>query len=135
MSYKVRRYSRKREAIVKLLMSTDSHPTAEWIYSRLKPDIPDLSLATVYRNLSELKQNGEIQGVAFFGGKERFDGDAKQHTHFLCDCCGKIDDIDFTEQSQSLNTLAESLCSGKIDYHSLVFHGKCKHCIASQSDA
>ena len=44
------RYSPKREAILKCLRSTTCHPSAEWVYTQLKPQIPDLSLATVYRN-------------------------------------------------------------------------------------
>ena len=44
--------SRKRDAILACVCSTDTHPTAEWVYTQLKPDIPDLSLGTVYRNLA-----------------------------------------------------------------------------------
>lgn len=47
-----RKRSKKRDAILSCLCSTDTHPSAEWIYHRLKPQIPDLSLATVYRNLA-----------------------------------------------------------------------------------
>ena len=39
-----KRYSRKRAAIMECLKSTTIHPTAEWIYEQLKPEIPDLSL-------------------------------------------------------------------------------------------
>ena len=45
------RYSRKREAILNAIQSTDCHPSAEWVYQTLKPTHPDLSLGTVYRNL------------------------------------------------------------------------------------
>ena len=51
----VRKHSRKRDAILECLRCTTSHPTAEWIYTQLKPTIPDLSLATVYRNLAMFK--------------------------------------------------------------------------------
>ena len=54
------RYSKKRTAVYDVLSSTKSHPTAEWIYNRLKPEIPDLSLATVYRNLAQLEADGKI---------------------------------------------------------------------------
>ena len=46
----VRKHSRKRDAILECLRCTTSHPTAEWVYNQLKPTIPDLSLATVYRS-------------------------------------------------------------------------------------
>ena len=48
----VRKHSHKRDAILECLRCTTSHPTAEWVYTQLKPTIPDLSLATVYRNLA-----------------------------------------------------------------------------------
>mgnify|MGYP000354531296 CR=1 FL=1 len=51
-----RKHSRKRDAILECLRCTTSHPTAEWVYTQLKPDIPDLSLGTVYRNLAMFRR-------------------------------------------------------------------------------
>lgn len=133
MSEKTRKYSRKREAIRELLMSTQSHPTAEWIFSQLKTEIPDLSLATVYRNLSEMKQNGEIQSVAFWGGKERFDGNTAKHSHFVCDNCGRIDDFHFIRHDEKLDKEAQAHFGGKVDFHNLVFHGTCNECTESSN--
>ena len=59
----VRKHSRKRDAILECLRCTTSHPTAEWVYNQLKPTIPDLSLATVYRNLAMFKAEGTIDSV------------------------------------------------------------------------
>ena len=54
----MRNFSRKRMAILNTLQETTLHPTADWVYARLKPRYPDLSLGTVYRNLkkSSVKQ-------------------------------------------------------------------------------
>ena len=57
------RYSRKREAILNAIQSTDCHPSAEWVYQTLKPTHPDLSLGTVYRNLVLFQQQGLIQSI------------------------------------------------------------------------
>ncbi len=133
MSEKVRKYSRKREAIRSVLAGTKSHPTAEWIFATLKPQIPDLSIATVYRNLSEMKENGEIQSVAFWGGKERFDGNVEKHSHFVCENCGRIDDFDFIMQDTQLDNEAQRHYSGVVNYHTLVFHGTCFDCIQKDS--
>ena len=54
------RYSPKRDAILQCLRSTTCHPSAEWVYSQLKPKIPDLSLATVYRNLARFRAEGAV---------------------------------------------------------------------------
>ena len=47
----MKNYSRQREAILEVLRSTDTHPTANWIYTEVKKTIPNISLGTVYRNL------------------------------------------------------------------------------------
>ena len=83
-----RKRSRKREAILDCLRQTDVHPSAEWVYRRLKPRIPDLSLATVYRNLALFKQEGLICSLGVAQGLERFDGDTSPHVHFICTGCG-----------------------------------------------
>ena len=51
-----KKHSKKRDAILECVRSTTAHPSAEWIYAQLKPQIPDLSLGTVYRNLAAFKQ-------------------------------------------------------------------------------
>lgn len=129
MAERKRKYSRKREAIRAALCETKTHPSAEWIYAKLKPEMPDLSLATVYRNLGEMKQNGEIQSVAFVGGKERFDGCTAQHPHFICDVCGRIDDIEGDALPDLSDAISKMQVNGQINYHSLTFYGVCKNCM------
>lgn len=48
----MRRHSKKRDAILSCIRRSHLHPSAEWIYTQLKPEHPDLSLGTVYRNLA-----------------------------------------------------------------------------------
>ena len=57
------KFSRKREAVLACLRSTTSHPSADWVYQQLKLEYPDMSLGTVYRNLAQCKQRGEIISV------------------------------------------------------------------------
>ena len=83
----IRKRSRKRDAILACVRATTCHPSAEWVYQRLKPTIPDLSLGTVYRNLSMFKDEGLVISVGTVGGLERFDGNTKPHTHFVCARC------------------------------------------------
>ena len=58
------RYSKQREAVYNLLSATDTHPTADWIYAEAKKVIPDISIATVYRNLRELVRNGMAKSIS-----------------------------------------------------------------------
>lgn len=86
------RYSRKREAILNAIQSTDCHPSAEWVYQTLKPTHPDLSLGTVYRNLVLFQQQGLIQSIGVVKGQERFDGvhcpPQSPYLHLLRRCDG-----------------------------------------------
>ncbi len=73
------RHSPKREAILECLRSTTCHPSAEWVYAQLKPRIPDLSLATVYRNLARFRAEGAVQVIGCVDGEDRYDGDPVPH--------------------------------------------------------
>ena len=64
----IQKKSRKRDAILACVCSTDTHPTAEWVYTQLKPDIPDLSLGTVYRNLAMFRREGIIGSAGVVNG-------------------------------------------------------------------
>ncbi len=74
-----KKFSRKREAILTCLHGTTCHPTAEWVYQQLKPQFPDLSLGTVYRNLAAFKAEGVIDSVGVVNGLERYDGNTIPH--------------------------------------------------------
>ena len=89
-----RRQSKKRDAIREILLASYDHPSVEEIYRRLKPDIPDLSLGTVYRNLALFREEGKAMSVATVAGQERFDGRTHPHAHFICEKCGRVDDVD-----------------------------------------
>lgn len=70
-----RKYSKKREAILEALRNTTEHPSAEMLYARLKPEFPDLSLGTVYRNLAMFIRDGDAVSVGTVAGQERYDAD------------------------------------------------------------
>ena len=123
----MKKYSRKREAILEKVRSTDSHPTAEWVYTQLKPDIPDISMATVYRNLSAFVEDGTVVSLGVIGGQEHFDGCVVPHPHFVCSKCGRVIDID-----QRLDPYADSAVREQfqldVTHHELVFYGLCEDC-------
>lgn len=126
---KKRNYSKKREAILKAVCSTKTHPTAEWVYATLKPDYSDLSLGTVYRNLSQLKNDGVIISVGVVNGQERYDGNTAPHTHFVCSECGAVLDVpgDFISEKQILK--AARSCEFQIDSFEVVLKGVCQDCL------
>ena len=85
---------RKRNAILACLRGTTCHPSAEKLYQMLQQEHPDISLATVYRNLALFKSQGIIASVATVGGVERFDGNIEPHVHFICSGCGAVLDVE-----------------------------------------
>lgn len=122
-----KRYSRQRKAILDMLMNTTSHPTAGEIYEAVKKEIPNISLGTVYRNLSELSETGEIKQIDMGDGAERYDGNVKFHGHLLCEKCGKVSDV-FLEYDEGTDKLAQKACGGEITGHDITFYGICEKC-------
>lgn len=86
------RMTNQRIKILEYLRSVKTHPTAEMVYEGVKKDLPAISLATVYRNLNLLAEQGEILKLEI-GGEFRFDGDICSHLHAVCTKCGKVSDI------------------------------------------
>lgn len=124
----MKRYSKKRQAIIDCLASTDEHPSAEWVYNKLKPQFPDLSLATVYRNINELKNEGRISSVGIVFDKERFDANTKPHTHAVCVRCGKIIDVGEVKLPPEVIDSAQKLTEFSISYADLRLVGICEEC-------
>ncbi len=120
-------YSRKRQAIYELMLSTDSHPSAEWIYTSLKPTFPDLSLGTVYRNLKLLEDNGSIKSVTVVDGCERYDARITPHSHFVCKKCGRVIDV---FMSDNVDEIGPTNIDGvkSVDSYNLIFYGICENC-------
>jgi len=123
----MRRKSRQKEIILKVLKNTKSHPTAEGIYTRVKREIPHISLGTVYRNLRLLKEEGDIAELGLAGTLSRFDGDTQPHYHFRCEQCGNVFDVDQPVDKEIDEKIAQKT-GFKITHHRLEFRGLCKDC-------
>ena len=83
------RFSHQRERIYQAVRDSGEHPTAEMVYQSLKPEMPRLSLGTVYRNLHQMAQEGRLTEIQ--GAVVRFDGCTAPHTHLRCLRCGGAD--------------------------------------------
>lgn len=119
---------RKRDAILTCLRRSHVHPSADWVYAQLKPQFPDLSLATVYRNLTLFKEQGLIRSIGTVDGVEHFDGNTAPHAHFVCSHCARVMDIMGLESLPALQMQAEDQVGGRITGASLTFFGLCPDC-------
>lgn len=122
-----RRFSHQRERIYAAVLNSHAHPTAEMVYQRLKPEMPRLSLGTVYRNLRQMAAGGRL--VELSGPVARFDAVIAPHTHFRCTGCGAVLDLDLPYDPALDARAAEQGCI--VTGHSLCFTGLCPQCGAS----
>ncbi len=123
-----KRYSKKRESILKCLKSTTEHPSAEKIYAELKPKHPDLSLGTVYRNLNMLVNEGSVCSVGVVNDKERFDARTEPHVHAICERCGKILDVEDISLPDEMLEAVQKSTGFALTYSRLQFMGLCADC-------
>lgn len=121
------KHSKKRDALIDELCSRYDHPTAEDLYVALKKEIPNLSLGTVYRNLAALCAGNQVMKISV-DGADRYDGNAKEHVHFLCRECGKMTDVFQKNENLPFNSELLNNISGKIESYSLILYGTCGEC-------
>lgn len=119
---------RKRNAILSCLQQTDTHPTAEMVHEMLHEEHPDISLATVYRNLSLFKTQGKIQSLGTVNGKERFDANTDPHVHFICTGCDAVIDLPELSPPEALCSAAAQGVGGQVTACQLSFTGLCGTC-------
>lgn len=119
--------SRKRQRILEILRGTGRHPTADWIYEKLKEEFPNLSMGTVYRNLHILIEQGLVSKIDFGSTFDRFDANVSQHYHFVCERCGSIIDLDL-DIDDSLNDRVSRGTPFEVRRHRVEFYGLCGRC-------
>jgi Fur family peroxide stress response transcriptional regulator len=120
-------FSSKRNAIYNAVCSTTAHPSARTVYEMLKPDIPDLSLGTVYRNIALFKSEGKVNVICNVNGEERIDGNTRPHPHFVCNCCGKVFDVG--ETSLVTDDIRELTKTGyTVESKYILYYGICPEC-------
>lgn len=121
------KYSRQREVIKNFLCTRKDHPTADVVYMNVRQQYPNISLGTVYRNLTLLSDMGEIRRLRIGDGVDHFDADTSPHNHFLCTQCGNVIDLEM-ENIDYIAELAEKNFNGRIDGYTTYFHGLCENC-------
>ncbi len=120
----IERKSKQRDAIINELCSRCDHPTAMELYLSVREVIPNLSLGTLYRNLSQLEENGMVIRLQD-GSNDRFDGNVNPHAHFKCSACGKLYDLmSFKNDSVIFN----DEIINQVSSYSLIAFGKCINC-------
>lgn len=123
--------SKQRDAIITFLQGRKDHPTADTIYHGLRETFPNISLGTVYRNLSLLSDLGMILKLSYGDHPDRFDADVSTHYHFMCKHCGNVSDLEMVS-IEFINEIAGQNFNGKIEGNSTFFFGTCVNCLEEE---
>jgi Fur family peroxide stress response transcriptional regulator len=125
---KTTHHSRQREILYEALCATQAHPTAETLFLTLRTRYPNLSLATVYRNLHILVEEGRALQMPF--ATDRFDARTESHPHFYCLRCDTLFDLPVVPPPDTRR------CVEKLGYavrqEDLIFKGHCPVCAAQE---
>ncbi len=131
------RYSRQRELIIDAVMANGQHPTAQQVYQAVRQESASISLGTVYRNLNQLTEAGELLRIPMHGGKDRFDHETCVHFHLQCARCGALEDVPAEISADMLRLLARirRQTSMTVSPESLQFQGICHTCATKLQEA
>lgn len=127
----IRKRSRQRELIMEFLAGRKDHPTADIVYAGVRRQNPNISLGTVYRNLTLLAESGEVRRIRVGDGVDHFDADISPHYHFVCRECGSVIDLEM-DSIEGITDTAGVNFDGHIEGHVTYFYGTCCNCIKSR---
>ncbi len=121
------KHSKQRDSIMDFLSTRKDHPTADTVYINVRQTFPNISLGTVYRNLTLLADIGEILRIRVGDGVDHFDFDTSPHYHFICSQCGGVSDLDM-KNMDDLTEAAQQNFEGEVEGHVTYFYGRCPNC-------
>ncbi len=122
------RLTPQRLAVLRVLLTSSDHPSAEQVYARLRDDFPGISLGTIYKTAALLIEQGELLEIGFCDGSNRFDAlRPYPHPHLICVRCKSVVDL----QAAAVQGTAEEVERGtgyRIVSQRLDFFGVCPDC-------
>ncbi len=124
----------QREIVLDAVLSLHSHPTAEDIYTHVQTGYPNISRATVYRNLGVLADMGKIRRVSHLDAADRFDHTLAPHYHFRCAACGGVFDVDLPYDGGLLARVPNK-AGFLLQGYDISFTGLCPACAAAAQAA
>lgn len=121
------RLTPQRVELVRLIASSQGHPSAAQLHARIQRQFPTMSHATVYKTLSLLKEMGQVVEIDLHDDS-RYDGNRPHpHPHLVCIQCSKIMDGEEDIDPSAIRKLEQS--SGfKILRTQVMFYGLCPDC-------
>ena len=124
------RNTMQKQIIRRVVHELGNHPSAEQVYQRVVVEYPNISKATVYRNLSQMARAGELKNAGNFAGVTHYDHQCHEHYHFICSKCGRIYDVDACGDLARMFSVPEGF---DMQNYTLSFEGVCKECNQKRS--
>jgi Fe2+ or Zn2+ uptake regulation protein len=123
----IERLTNQKKAILDYLRSTSYHPDAYEVYEKVKKKLPQISLATVYRNLDSMVGKGLIKEIRIKEDRFNYDGVEHHHHHFKCNNCSMVFNIegDIILNYEKIN---ESGVAGLVEEYDIMLRGVCMNC-------
>ncbi len=128
------KHSKQRDMIMAFLMGRKDHPTADTVYMNVRKENPTISLGTVYRNLTQLADIGEIKRLRLGDGIDHFDADTSLHYHFVCSHCGSVIDLEMPS-IEDIIAVADAGFDGAVAGHMTYFYGTCGVCTKAEKQS
>lgn len=117
----------QRYAILRYLVESYSHPTADDIFQALSPQYPSLSVATVYNNLKVFIDAGLVRELTYGDASSRFDADLSDHYHAICTSCGMMVDFEHPPVKE-VEEAAVRATGFSVQGHRMEIYGTCPTC-------
>ena len=118
----------QRISVLKIL-DKHTHPTIDELYEEICIENPSVSLATVYKNLNMLKDEGLVVEVNTPNQKAKYDIFSHPHIHIVCENCGFVEDYEICEALSGYKDDLEKRLGNFIEkMNVLVTVKKCKNC-------
>ena len=127
----MKRNTIQRSLVFEAVNKLQCHATADEIYQTIMKEHPNISRATVYRNLKLLSETGEIRKMEIPGGPDRFDHRMQEHCHVRCEKCGRVFDVDMEYITGLEKNITESHGFAFTGYD-ILFRGICPDCQKSR---
>ncbi len=120
----------QRRAVIQAILAYERFPTAQQILEEVKKVHPDVSLDTIYRNISLLSELGIVNEIKKPSGACVYElVTSRHHHHMICMQCGKTECLESCPLDE--NILRQAAAKGfEITGHIAEFYGRCSHCRA-----
>jgi len=119
------RNTKQKSAIRKVLHGADRPLSAHEIEEEATQVVAGIGIATVYRAIKRLQDDGEVVVVEIPGKSPLYELIEKgHHHHFVCNDCGRVFDVEGC--SGEVDQLAPK--GFKVDKHEITLFGKCDRC-------